>query len=109
MTRDNRQLALAWTGLALGAGTWFTAHQLGSDLTIANCRASGALPVLLIGLIALALLGTGAFLSWRLWRSESAAEGRRFAAMLGMAVSGFFAFAILLQTIAALFLPSCWG
>ena len=106
---QRKRLALAWGGLAAGGGVWFLAHQIGSDLTFANCPASGALPVLLIGIVALLLIAGGAFLSWRIRRDREALEGHRFTALLGIAVSAILAFAILLQTMAGLFIPRCWG
>ena len=109
MKPDSRQLAFAWAALAVGALAWFTGHQLGSNLTFARCDLSGGLSVGLIGLAALLLIALGFFLSHRVWRSGEAAEGRSFAAMIGMLIAGFFGFAILLQTAAGFILPACYG
>ncbi|TFI58876.1 hypothetical protein E2493_07355 [Sphingomonas parva] len=109
MSRSARKtLALSWGALAVGGFAWFGWHELGSQLAFTRCGATGAVPLLLIALLALLLIGTGFALSWRVWR-HGAPDGHRFAAMLGLGASGLFAFAIVLQLTGALLLPRCWG
>jgi hypothetical protein len=104
-----RHLAFAWAALALSAFAWFGSHQFGSNLSFADCRASGALPVLLIGLVALALALGGGLLSWRIWRGGEAGEGHGFIALIGMLTALLLAVAIVLQTSASLIIPRCFG
>jgi hypothetical protein len=104
-----RQLAFAWSALAVGALAWFGGHQIGSNLTFARCDLSGGLSVAMVGLIALLLVALGFLLSLRVWRSGGAEEGRSFVAIVGMMAAGLFAFAILLQTVAGFIIPACFG
>jgi hypothetical protein len=105
-----RALAYAWAALALGAFAWFGSQQLGSDLSFSNCAANGALETGLIGLVALAIVLTGALLSHRVWkRREAEAEGRDFAALVGLLAAALLAVAILYQTAAAFIVPACFA
>jgi hypothetical protein len=103
-----RRLAMAWAALLLGALAWFAAHQFGSNLSFADCDANGGLQTGISGLLALLLTGAGALLSWRVWKGDTA-EGHAFAALAGMLAAGLLAIAIVLQTIAAFIVPSCYG
>ena len=110
MTRDQKEIALAWTALAAAIIAWFGSQQVGADLSFAHCHASGAVPVLIIGLLALALAGVGAFLSHRVWDRQAAEDqGKPFIALVGMLTAGLFAIAIVYQILAALIIPSCFG
>jgi hypothetical protein len=107
---ERRTLAFAWAALALGAFAWFGSQQLGSDLSFADCAANGALETGLIGLVALAVTLLGALMSHRVWkRREAEAEGRDFAALVGMLAAALLAVAILYQTVAAFIIPSCFA
>ena len=109
MSRDARKrLALSWAALAVGAFAWFGWHELGNQLAIGRCVTTGAVPLILLALLALLLIGAGFALSWRVWRREGP-DGHRFAAMLGLGAAGLFAFAVLLQLVADFLLPRCWG
>jgi uncharacterized membrane protein len=110
VTRDRKELAFAWAALAAGVTAWFGSQQVGSDLSFAHCHASGAVPVLIVGLLALALTGAGAFLSYRVWDRGAAEEaGKPFTALIGMLTAGLLAIAIVYQTVAAFIIPSCFG
>jgi hypothetical protein len=99
-----------WAGFLLGGAALIVNHQLGSDLTIDNCLAHGAGSVLPIGLLTLALTATGAFLSWRLYRTEGHESApRRFIALVGTMAASLYGFAILLPMLAALIIPRCYG
>ena len=50
MTREQKEIGFSWAALAAGATAWFVSQQAGSDLSIRHCHASGALPVIVIGL-----------------------------------------------------------
>jgi hypothetical protein len=110
VTREQKDIAFAWAALAAGATAWFVSQQAGSDLTMKHCHASGPLTVAVIGLLALALAGIGAFYSHRVWDRVAAEEaGTPFVALVGMLTAGLLAIAIVYQTIAALIIPSCFG
>lgn len=109
MTRDQKEVGFAWAALAAGATAWFVSQQAGSDLTFANCHKSGLLPVLIIGVLALALAGVGALYSHRVYDRQAAEDaGTPFTALLGMLVAGLLSIAILYQTMAAFIIPSCF-
>ena len=110
MTRAQKEIGLSWVALGAGVVAWFVSQQAGADLSFAHCHASGALPVLVIGLLALALAGVGGLLSHRVWDRERAEEaGTPFVALVGMLTAGLLAIAILYQSAAALIIPSCFG
>jgi hypothetical protein len=101
-----KRLLLPWAAL-IGAGLgWFGSQQMGANLTFGGCFRSGAIPVLLICLIGLALAGAGALLSLRIWRGAGE-EAERFVAGIGMLAGLLLGFAILLQILAGLILPRC--
>jgi hypothetical protein len=105
-----RALAFAWAALALGAFAWFGSQQLGSDLSFSKCAANGPLATGLIGLVALAVIVAGGLMSHRAWSGrEAEAEGRDFAALVGMLTSALLAVAIVYQTLAAFIVPACFG
>jgi hypothetical protein len=105
-----RSLAFAWAALALGAFAWFGSQQLGSDISFSKCAANGALTTGLIGLVALVMIVAGGLMSHRVWkRRDVEAEGRDFAALVGMLVSALLADAIVYQTLAAFIVPACFG
>ena len=105
-----RSHANAWAALALGAFAWFASQQLGSDLSFSDCRNNGALETGIIGLAALAVTLAGGLISHKAWkRREPEAEGRDFAALVGMLVAGLLAVAIVYQTVAAFIIPSCFA
>lgn len=107
---QGRGLAYAWAALALGAFAWFGSQQLGSDLSFSNCAANGALETGLIGLAALAVTLVGFLLSHKVWkRREAEAEGRDFAALIGILTAALLALAIVYQTLAAFIVPSCFS
>ena len=103
-----KTLALAWAALAIGALAWFGWHELGSQLAFTRCGTTAPVPLVLMALLALLLIAAGFALSWRVWR-HGEADGHRFAAALGLGASALFAFAVLLQVIADVLLPGCWG
>lgn len=110
MTREQKEIGFSWAALAAGATAWFVSQQAGSDFSIRHCHASGAMPVIVIGLLALALAGVGALCSYRVWDRERSGEaGTPFAALIGMLVAALLAIAIVYQSVASLIIPSCYG
>jgi hypothetical protein len=110
VTREQKEIGFAWAALAAGTTAWFVSQQAGSDLSFAHCHASGARPVVVLGLLALALTGVGGLLSHRVWDRAAAEEaGKPFVALIGMLTAALLAVAIVYQSVAALIIPSCFG
>jgi uncharacterized membrane protein len=106
---DRKQIAFSWAALAAGTFAWFNSQQLGSNWAFAGCPSATPLVHLLIGLVALALIAGGGFLSLRVWRSGSVEEARPFVALVGILTSGLLGIAIILQTLAGLIIPRCFA
>jgi hypothetical protein len=93
-----------------GALGWGLSHQIGSNTVFDGCNPAALWVVLVVGILGLALTGAGAFLSWRVSRrGEAESETRRFVAMLTTLLAGLLAIAIVLQTLSALVIASCFG
>ncbi|MEA3063287.1 MAG: hypothetical protein QOJ94_3068 [Sphingomonadales bacterium] len=109
MKREIRDTLLAWTALAAGAFAWFGSQQLGSNWVIAGCSPGDGLFAFLISLVALALIVGGGFLSLGVWRGGGDEAPRAFVALVGILTSGLLAVAVILQGVAGLIIPSCFG
>jgi hypothetical protein len=109
MKRETRDTLLAWTALAAGAFAWFGSQQLGSNWVIAGCSPGDGLFAFVISLVALALIVGGGFLSLRVWRGGDDEAPRSFVALVGILTSGLLAVAVILQGVAGLIIPSCFG
>jgi hypothetical protein len=109
VTREQKEIGFAWAALAAGTTAWFVSQQAGADLSFAHCHASGALPLVVMGLLALALIGTGGLASYRVWDRAPGEAGKPFAALIGMLTAALLAVAIVYQSAAALIIPSCFG
>jgi hypothetical protein len=100
---------LPWAGLALGTVGFFLAHQIGSDATFQDCRVGSPWIVVLGALIGLAVIGTGAFGSWRVYVAEGEAPARRLVAIVGLLASALYVIGVVLPFVAALVIPRCWA
>jgi hypothetical protein len=100
---------MPWLGLALAALAWAAAHQVAADSIFDDCRRGSAGFILLVGLAALALDVAGGLFSLAVWRSAGGSKGRRFLGMLGMLLALLSGFAIALQSLSGLIIPSCSG
>jgi hypothetical protein len=99
-----------WAGLFLGAAGWFLHHQGGSNANFWDCRFGGPVYTLLLGLVSAAIVAAGGLISWRIWRTpagEDAPEVRSFGGLVSAAAAALFLFAIALQTLGGLIVPSC--
>jgi hypothetical protein len=103
------KLSLPWAALTGAATAWFVSQQIGSNLSQGDCSAAGALVVGLVGLVALALALAGGLLSHRVWRTRNEGVTRKFIAQVGMMTAALLGLAIILQTLAAFIIPSCFG
>lgn len=93
-------------GIVLVSAGWVLSHQIGSDSVLDDCIRRGGGFVVLVSLLGLLLAGGGGLYCLRSWRAAGA-SGRRFLALIGMLLSLTAGFAILLQLMAGLMLPSC--
>jgi hypothetical protein len=96
-----------WLGLVAGAVGWAATHQIGSDSVLDDCAARGGGFILLVGFVGLVVALAGAWFSWLVWRDENESGGRRFIGLVGAMLALLAVFAILLQSVAALIIPSC--
>ncbi|HYG28774.1 MAG TPA: hypothetical protein VD887_01015 [Allosphingosinicella sp.] len=109
-TRKAAELLLPWSALIGGALGWGLSHQIGSNTIFDGCDPTALWLVLVVGILGLALTGVGALLSWRVRRrGEAESETRRFLALLTTLLAALLAIAIVLQTLSALVIASCFG
>lgn len=109
LQREARDTLLAWSALAAGSFAWFGSQQLGSNAVFAGCSPGDGLLDVLVSLLALLLVGLGGFLSLRVWRGGDSEASHPFVGMLGIAASALLSIAIILQGLAGLIIPSCFG
>jgi TRAP-type C4-dicarboxylate transport system permease small subunit len=96
-----------WLGLLGAAVSWGASQQIGSDAVFDDCSARGVGFVVIVGLAGLAVAIAGGWFSWGVWRDEGESNGRRFIGILGVLLAILAAFAMILQSLAALIIPSC--
>jgi len=85
-------------------------HQVLSDMLRFRCELGGPGAGVAGAVLAWALMGAGAFLSWRAVRGGTDAprdRNRRFIARLGWMLCALFAVSVLWQTLATWMLPPC--
>jgi hypothetical protein len=104
-----RESFMPWAGLALGTAGYFIGHQLGSDSTFQDCRVGSPLMVTIAMLVALGMIGLGAFGSFGVFRTDSEGPSRRLIAAVSLLACALFAIAIILPFIASLIIPRCWA
>jgi hypothetical protein len=109
MKADARDTLLSWCALAAAATAWFGSQQLGANVAFAACHAADDLFPFLLLLVTMLLLGTGIFLSWRIWKSGPETEVRPFVAMVGILAGAILGIAILLDFLAGLIIPGCFA
>jgi hypothetical protein len=106
---DRKRIASSWAALAAGIVAWFGSQQFGSNHAFAGCPSFSPLESLLLGLLALALIAGGGFLSLRIWRAGTIEEPRPFIALVGLLTSALLAVAIILQSAAGIIIPRCFA
>jgi hypothetical protein len=97
----------AWLGTITGILGWGVSHQVASNSIFDDCSLGGSGFVLVIGALALLLAVGGGVVSFGVWNGAPEGEGRRFIGLLSTLIAALAAFAIILQSISALILPSC--
>jgi hypothetical protein len=100
---------MPWAGLALGTTGYFVGHQLGSDSTFQDCAVGSPLIVTIAMIVALALIGLGAFGSFGVFRTHDEAPSRRLVAVISVLSCALFALGIVLPFIASMIIPRCWA
>ena len=96
-----------WLGMLGAAAGWALSHQVGSLSAFDDCS-EGVAVTLLACLVGLLIAAGGGWYSYDVWRQgEKESEGRRFLGLIGAFLAGLAAFAIILQALSALILPSC--
>lgn len=103
-----RDRFMPWAGLALGTLGYFIAHQLGSDWAFLDCAVGNPLGIIAGTIIALALIGGGAFASWRVFDASGQRTARRLIAAVSLMAAALFTIGVLLPAAAALIIPRCW-
>jgi len=93
-------------GILLVSLGWALSHQIGSNSVLDDCTRRGGAFVVLVSLLGLLMAAAGGLYCLRSWR-VAGASGRAFLALVGLLLSLVAGFAILLQLMAGLMLPSC--
>jgi hypothetical protein len=96
-----------WLGLAAAAVGWGASHQVGSASIFDNCHRAEPVFMLVVCGLGLAVAVAGGFFSFDIWRRRDETPGRRFLGMTGTLLAALTSFAIILQAISALIIPSC--
>ena len=104
-----RDRFMPWSGLALGTVGTGIAHQLGSDATFQDCTVGSPWMVIAGTVVGLALIATGALLSWRVYGTHGEAPARRLIAAVSLMTAALLALATILPLVAALLIPPCWA
>jgi hypothetical protein len=95
--------------------TWALHHQLGSNLAFAACEQSTPRTTLIVGVGALALIAWVGGIAWSAWRRKHDALGMSteeldvFIPLLGWMAALLFGLTILVQLLANVLLPPCFG
>src|SRR5207248_4375025 len=91
-----RDRFMPWGGLALGTLGAGLAHQLGGDSTFQNCTLGSPWMVIVGTIAGLALIATGAFVSWRVFGADNEAPARRLISGVSLMAAALFALAVVL-------------
>jgi hypothetical protein len=120
MTGSKQRLGLdrvpgwrAWAGLIVGPVMWGLHHQLGSNLSFAACDRGPNNVALIAGIIAMVIIGVSGRLGWVCWKDaggDAEADALEiFIPLLSVMAAVLFALTILVQLLADIILPSCFG
>lgn len=98
---------MPWGGLVAGAAAWVLHQQCVSASLHFGCGPGHNLFAVVAGAVTALLAIAGGVASWIGLRQ---ADGlRRFVGRMGALAAGVFTLAILMQTMAALTIPACFG
>jgi hypothetical protein len=116
--RSPSGIAVEWTGVLAGPIAFALDLLISYSLVKWTCGSQHTVVLHLVTLAALLIVAGGAFASWTALASTpdhaSSAGGRpvdraRFMALLGLAMSGFFAVVVIANGIPRLILDACQG
>jgi hypothetical protein len=108
--RKAAEQLLPWAALIGGGLGWALSQQIGSESVFDGCTGGTMMLVLVVGVLGLLLSAAGALFSLRIWRrGDAESEARRFVALTMSLVCALLALAILLQTLSAPIIASCFG
>lgn len=100
-----------WAGLFAGAAGWFLHQQGGAGANYWDCRFGGPVWTVALGLVSAAIILAGGWISWSARRAPEGGEdlpgARRFGGTVGAVAALVFLFAVALQTLGGLIVPSC--
>ena len=97
-----------WAGLVVGILATAFVHQFGSDSVFDHCAAASPAPVLVVGLLGIAVTIAAALISWRAAKGGDEQESWALMGFVSVGIAALFVMAMLLPMIAALVLPRCF-
>lgn len=105
-----KELFLPWSGLIGAFAGWALTHQVGSNTNFDRCHSTPLLPMALLGLAGIAVIVTGGWFSWTLYRRGPGESGpRRFISGVAMGAAAIFTMALVWQTLSSFIIPPCFG
>ena len=100
-----------WTGLAAAGLGWYAHHQVVTNALHFSCDATADGIGIALGVLALAFVGGGAFVSWRALPAREATDAdasmRRFIVHLGLMAALLATLGLGFQILAGALLPGC--
>lgn len=97
-----------WAGLVIGLIATGFVHQFGSDSVFDHCAAASPVPVLIVGLVGIAVTVAAAFESWREVGDGAGVRSRQLIAIVSVGTAAVFVMTMLLPLGAALVIPPCF-
>ncbi len=97
-----------WAGLVGGLLAAGIVHQIGSEGTFNDCASVSPVPIVVVGLLGLAVVGAAAWASWGVFRAKCEGSSRRLVSIVSLGMAALLAMAIVLPMIAALLIPRCY-
>lgn len=108
--REIKEHLLPWSGFIAVLAGWALTHQIGSNTSFDRCQWTSPAPMVILGIIGIAILAAGAFFSHKVWkRGDAETQPRRFLGLLGAGMCALFGVALIFQTISSLIIPQCYG
>ena len=96
-------------GLLLVSAGWALPHQVGSDAVFDGCASAGNALVLAVSFLGLAVVATGGAYGFLSWQPRHKSGGRSALGLIVAMLALLAGFAVILQIVAGLILPPCYG